>query len=117
MYRFLSLEELYVATPGLGGAVCSDSWASKKKRREERREKRRERREKRRKKKRGQEKKDKPASRKTCGKTRKANLGQLFPNPGQPKVSRFHKICFFESAHPPHHTTHAKANLLEIKVN
>ncbi len=25
--RFLGLEELYVEIPGLGGAVCSDSWA------------------------------------------------------------------------------------------
>ena len=29
MYRFLGLEELYVAIPGLGGAVCSDSGASR----------------------------------------------------------------------------------------
>jgi len=25
--RFLGFEELYVASPGLGGAVCSESWA------------------------------------------------------------------------------------------
>ena len=27
MQQFLGLEELYVAIPGFGGAVCSNSWA------------------------------------------------------------------------------------------